>query len=338
MIHHHRWAAVLLLLLVTPVASAWEADYGYFIRENARLDLSTGALDVAGEGDHLYVATRSGFLVVDISNPQVPAIVGQGAPGDWLRRVTVRDEVLYVSQVGGGVSLYDVSQPDAPQFISTLSVPTDPHGIALAPATGPVEAMFVAGTSRVYCVDVSDPAAPAIQAELVSPGNDQAKDAAYGSGYLYVAYEGIGESWVIDVSDLKNPVQVGTLSAASRLLIDGNRLYASTSADLQTYALTDPVNPAFLGEASVGPDISGFAPHGGWVFTAAGCRGLLTVNPVADPVVGGVPCRARGSATSVVILDGRAFVSATGDSDTWGTIQVVDLTVPLSPTLISFEG
>ena len=163
-----------------------------------------GSREVVTEDNYAYVATGDGMAIVDVRNPQEPEVVARvdlaadvtenldiEEPGIVVLDVKVDGDVAAVANDGGdenpgGISLYDVSEPSAPEFLAQYQ-PTfedDPgpspganiHNCFVAgdyayltlgepwyvdeDGDGLGEKFWLFGNSGVDIADISDPSAP----------------------------------------------------------------------------------------------------------------------------------------------------------------------------------
>jgi hypothetical protein len=120
-----------------------------------------GALDGATHGymagNRLYVTCDAGLVVVDISDPTKPRIVGRSQTGALRhpRRLAVQFMYAFVSD-DDGVKVFDLSTPDAPRLVPGATVPLrDAQGLYAARTY-----LYVAdGAEGLAIVDIKNPAA-----------------------------------------------------------------------------------------------------------------------------------------------------------------------------------
>ena len=79
-------------------------------------DTPGNSLGIAVSGNYAYVADRdSGLMVVDISNPNAPSLVGGCSIGNSAYDVALSGDYAYVCDWGGvGLQVIDVSDPTSP--------------------------------------------------------------------------------------------------------------------------------------------------------------------------------------------------------------------------------
>ena len=82
------------------------------------------ALGVAVSGDYAYVADYgAGFQVVDISEPESPAIVGSVNTPGYARDVAVSGDYAYVTDFDYNLLVIDISVPSTPTIIASVEEP-----------------------------------------------------------------------------------------------------------------------------------------------------------------------------------------------------------------------
>lgn len=91
-------------------------------QEIATLQLPDVVSDITIEASTAYMAARAaGIFVVDLSNPQQPAMVAR--VGDYTRGVHVDGQHLYGIAYTQGVRVYDISTPAQPMLLgSSISI------------------------------------------------------------------------------------------------------------------------------------------------------------------------------------------------------------------------
>lgn len=146
------------------------------------------AEDVAFLGDKMYIAAyEQGVLVLDLSVPSDALLINVLPTANYAKGVTVHDGKLYVGEMGAGMSIFDLSDPANPHFLSrfrstgqTWHVGVDDDGFA-----------YLANNYGGFdIVDVSNPFAVRRVAYEYTPG--LALDVAVDNGYVYLASEGAG--------------------------------------------------------------------------------------------------------------------------------------------------
>ena len=204
------------------------------------------AYDLSIQGNFAYVTIAQSFtppslVVLDVSNPAVPVIVGQVSFQDASQpRIAVRGNHVYVTTGSGtpgsirGVRVFDVTVPALPVSVGFLPIQGDGarsvavHGnLLLVGASGDLESAF-----RVF--DPVNPSAPALIGvipSLPTGGSISTRgDLAYTSG------------WIIDLADPSAPEVVGVVVGGGQAVDDfctygiGSEFWGANTA-LKTFPL-----------------------------------------------------------------------------------------------------
>jgi sugar lactone lactonase YvrE len=127
-------------------------------------------LDVIVSGTYAYVSgeaeccgqvtiRETGIVIIDISNPASPFIVGSLENNNGLiYGITLSGSYLYVADYYLGLQVVDVSNPASPTILSTLQTPGTAHDVAVSDSV----AYVASGSSGLTVVNVSNPHAPTL--------------------------------------------------------------------------------------------------------------------------------------------------------------------------------
>ncbi|MFQ5460608.1 MAG: LVIVD repeat-containing protein, partial [Anaerolineae bacterium] len=131
------------------------------------LEMPKGTLaDIAVGAGFLYTAAEGlGVMVLDISDPERPHVVGAVAFDERVNGVAVADAGLLVAVGGthdGGLRVLSLDDPMRPQPMGSLEV-ANGGGRTVA---GVGDFALLATRDRVVVVDVGDPTAPRAQAQV----------------------------------------------------------------------------------------------------------------------------------------------------------------------------
>jgi len=166
----------LLLFSAAAVISTAEppADSTTLLGENLELvgTLADSYCAIAVQGNYAYLrewglrpeesgasATtkrqRTGFQIVDISDPSQPKRVGRIELESQSRRIEVRGSVAYIPDGESGLKLLDISSPSAPFVIGKVDTPGRAMCVALKGSKA-----YVGGTGGVHLLDVTSAKSP----------------------------------------------------------------------------------------------------------------------------------------------------------------------------------
>lgn len=212
-----------------------------------------GAFDSPGfvrstalQGGYAYYACSAGLYVVDVSYLSRPRVVGRNQL-NGLSSLAVSGNLCIAT--GGGIRLFDVSNPAAPTLVSTIPS-SAPVKVALSGSLAYV-AEFSGGV-RIF--DVSVPASPVLRATITTVGWATAVRVV--GNLLYVG-EDIGRMDIYDVANPASPLLVGTyrgpIARIEQIDVAGDLAFLATytpSKSLQIVDVSIPSNPTWLSELS----------------------------------------------------------------------------------------
>ena len=281
------------------------------------------------QGNYAYLGMITSLIVVDISDPAAPRLVGQSGPlPGMINDLALSDNYAFLANWSYGLRVVDISDP------------TEPYQISYQLDEGEVKNIVLSGDYAYLAIedygirvmDISDPYHP------TRLGIDRMKITPQGlsiSGdYLYLADWAYG-ILVIDTSDPTNPKQVGDLYSPThvgQLALSGNYAFISDfRAPLRAIDISEPTAPvnysfSFPGESykTLELVISGDYAYLGSIL------GLQIID-ISDP--------ARMSIVStydlpfaplaIAIAGDYAFIS--GD---FGGLCVLDISDPAHPALV----
>lgn len=218
----------------------------------ANIPVSDGAFGLAIENDRLYVAgTSSGLVIVDISDPANPIILGDATSG-VVTNVFATGNRAYVVNTDGELGIVDVSNSSDPSILGTLDVSSRGSGVAVVGNT----VYFADPDSGLIVLNVSDPSSPDIIQTLSNTHG------AWGiciyEDILYLGCHGAGLR-IFNISSPEDPTWLSSFNDGGEVYgVSGNGEYL-VLADLQEGAelldVTDPEDPVLLAK------YSNAAPH-----------------------------------------------------------------------------
>lgn len=298
-------------------------------------------------GSSVYLPDRVyGLLVVDVSNPEDPSLLSTTSTGYYARAVDVEEGLAAVNVNMASVYTLDVSDPFAPEALGSVTPEPDSipgntlwqQGIDLADSVA-VTSDYNRGI-RIY--DVSVPTDP----EFMSKFNLGGGGSYYPSARLgNLVYTGRTEIVVVDITDLANPVQVGTGPSFSTNLSDiqisGNTGYASSYDEVVIFDLTDPLNLTELSRISGLEYAYGVAVIGDvlgierLVMEGGDYLGLLDLYDVSDPLA---PLLISSFQDPDMTPPGRLDISLAAEDGHFymcgaEQLMVIDVTDPASASL-----
>ncbi len=120
----------LVYLLVALAATTVSADpdcyrYEHVSRWTDALTLPAPAAHAAGWPGHVACATADDLLIVDVSDPAAPAMIGQTPLIEPATAMAIAGNYAVVGSAAGALYLYDISSPADPAFTAVA-----PHSVA----------------------------------------------------------------------------------------------------------------------------------------------------------------------------------------------------------------
>ncbi len=233
----------------------------------------------ADGGTRVYSA--AGLFILDPVDPAWPEILSFGQTYIDPIQLAVGGGYAYLADYLAGVRIFDVSDPNAPEFVydiyemgaifwevevagDYLYAISDWHGLQIFDVTDPalpvevgscdeligyhldVQGAYVYGSAFYdgFCVfDVSDPAAPAVVSTLPLSGYSNGVFAAGDRVYMANSLHGLV---VFDVSDPLAPVELGSFPTpdyAQAVFVVGDLAYvAALEAGVRIIDVSDPQN------------------------------------------------------------------------------------------------
>ncbi|MCF7811060.1 T9SS type A sorting domain-containing protein [bacterium] len=292
------------------------------------------AYDVVVLGEYAYVATGvSGLQIVNISNPEVPEIVGfYDDNKDWARNVAISGDYAYVTFGTDSVGLLvlNISDPTNPEFVSEYFTEGYPNGISVS---GNYAYIANSGNdvSELHIVNISNPTEPqeaATYENLTRPNDiviegDQAFVADYEGGLK-----------ILNISDIENIQEVGISTAPQTavgvFVIDNYSYVANSRNGLCIIEISDPENPDSIGSCATDGGIEKVYIDGDYCYTAGrDGLGVIDVSDRTAPEVVSTMNMGLSKAYDLFVVDTTAFIA-----DGRGSMWTVNVANPAEPDSI----
>ncbi|MFZ1596397.1 MAG: hypothetical protein WAW26_11110, partial [Anaerolineae bacterium] len=162
------------------------------------------AVDV--QGSYAYVGVGPRLVILNVSDPAHPVLVGQSpALPALVQGVSVVGSLAYVADGSSGLQIIEVSNPANPILRGAYDTPRFAVGVSV---TGSLA--YVADGASLQIIEASNPANPFLLGAYDTLG--EAVGVSVVGSLAYVADEWDGLQ-IIDVSDPANPLLLGEYSA-----------------------------------------------------------------------------------------------------------------------------
>jgi hypothetical protein len=331
-----------LAALAPPASAEVCSDYRHQPRWISTVDTPGEATGIVLLGDVAYVADGvSGLQVIDVSDLEAPAIVGAvPIPGcGQAMEVAMHGDRVYVmtkTNAGAGCLFVLDATPMIPVITGSISLPSNPWDLA---ATD--DHVFVAAEhTGIVSIDVSNPAAPAIDGILDTP--EIAGSVTTGPGPNHICVGTPEALLVLEITNPASPAVVGRLARpAGKAVIAGNLAYIllGSPGGLGVVDLTTPTAPVVLGQALGSFTYGSLAVDGHRAHVAA--DELITFD-ISDP---SAPTRMGGAAGLPLVLEysvasarGHAFVAVHSAGVQIIDVQNLESTTPVGAADLMFAG
>lgn len=253
-------ALMTLVFLLFPVIASAQVK----LRLLGHLDPFDGDnryADVWGEGNYAYLASfnGNGIMIIDVSSPATPRMVGHYNPetGGRFQDVMVINGVGYFSSENrGGLHIVDVSNPANPVLLSQIT--SEQNGFPNVHELSVSDGVLYEADSRTNIVkvfDVRDPRNPRYLRDIQTTDTRFIHAAIAVNGRLFTSGWG-GKTDIYDVRNILNEAPVllgvvdsGTASHASWPSNDGKLLASAretTNGDVRLFDISNPANPVQL--------------------------------------------------------------------------------------------
>lgn len=265
------------------------------------------ATAVAVSGDTAFVGSGTALLVIDVSNPSSPQLLGDVAMPDKVRGVAAAGSHAYVSTGSSGLRVVDISVPAAPVEVGFFSS----GGYAREVAVSGGFAYLADGYPGLRVISAVDPSAPVEVGLVDTPG--YAYGVAISGSHAYVA-DGSSGLRVISIANPSAPTEVGfvdTPDVAQAVVVDGDFAYvADSTSGLRVISVADPSFPVESGFFETQGRAQDVAVAGSLVFVANEYNDvpLIDVGTPTAPSLRGF-LDTHGKTVGVVVAGGLAYLA-----------------------------
>ncbi|HQN97480.1 MAG TPA: hypothetical protein PLM61_13970 [Thermoanaerobaculales bacterium] len=283
---------------------------------------------VAVAGSLAFVDSGTVLLVLDVSDPESPQLLGSVTLPELVEAIAAAGSHVYVANGMSGLRIIDVSNPSAPVEVGVSDVTNE---LALDVAVAGSRAYVAYATLGLRVIDVSVPSQPAVVGAVDTPGT--AMGVAVAGSHAFVADGGSGLR-VISIANPAAPVEVGAIdtpgSALDVAVSGSHALVADYYAGLRVISVANPAAPAEVGSLSTPSSTTAVAVAGNVAFVARQYYGVQLVD-VSDPAApaGRGRLRTYGSDLDVTVSSGLAYVTAD-----WEGMIIGEFSDPAAPTIV----
>ena len=291
--------------------------------------ISQGMDKLAVSGDYAYISNGTGqdLSIINVSDPANPVVDTTFIPGSNLRDLAIQGNYLYVLRDGGnneGLLVYDLTTPDMPNEIGSVSFGEDPISMTVSG-----NYVYVGEDDEgFYVVEISDPANPTLIGSL--PIEGEFDDITVEGNYAFLIDDEDDDLLVIiNIQDPANPyleTEIGIGSSPEAVAIDGEHVYITYrgSEGLEIFDITCPQ------QLVIDPSSGAFSTENQH-WTLADASGAIKTNFTAE--IGNVDLNTESATQDSSIQNDKGLLStpwvytvaveAHDERDTSGTALIV---------------
>lgn len=295
----------------------------------SHLDLDVRAHYVRVNGGLAYVGSDEdeSALVVDVSDPEQPLLLGPFDQGWGIRILEFRGNVGYMTGKDDKLRIVDLSDPLRAVPIGEIGRAEFVHDMKVVGDLG-----VLVTDDAVYLLGLEDAAHPQRLASIKWPAHGWEQKIHVADGMLFVSHFTGAIGW--DITQPDQPVEIGELPVLDGyrgLAVGADRVYMAScqSAAPMTISSMDLATRDLVRPAEMTP-----IPSVGWKFDLAGDLLVTTEGPVLRVIDVGDPEAAveRGS----LDLGGSLWTIADVDGSlaaalSYSEIRIVDISDPAAP-------
>lgn len=241
---------------------------------------------LAVEGKHAYLTTGGSLLVVDVSDPTHPRVVGSYDRTNQATALAVSGGRAYLAG-DRELRVIDLANPMAPRGVGRCDLGREFGETAWGVAVQGRYAYITDGGS-VVVIDVSDPATPK---KLGRCEVECGESITVAGQYAYLACDVDGVR-IVSVADPTAPKPIGTWKGPANALetvVAGNLAFVTGGEDgveLWIGDISDPAAPKTIGRYGDGMS-GGVAIQGKYAYVACGHLDVVDISNPAAPKLAG---------------------------------------------------
>ncbi len=236
--------------------------------------------------------------------------------------------------------IIDISSPDAPSLMATISVTGIPTNVFVSGNYAYVTSNN--NSQELQIVNVSSPASPSVVGSYNAPGNSDA-NGVYVVGttaYIVQASQASEEFDVVNVSNPASPVELGKLDLGAtgyEVVVSGNYAFVASGSNTQEVQVVNISNPASMSivgslNLSSNTDATTLALSGSTLLVGQGSsfRTVAISTPTSPSLLGTLAVSGNVNDIALDLTGGYVFLA---DQDASTEFQVVDISTLSAPAL-----
>jgi hypothetical protein len=276
---------IIIICLFLLSASLWGQEVEYV----GSCDTPGQAVRVYVQDNYAYVAAlEGGLLIIDISDPENPLIVGNFVHSEYdIRSAFIGGSYAYLG--GLNIHIIDISDPTDPTLLGEYLAPGYGSGVQVVG-----DLAYVASSSHwdgfFHIFDITYPFHPLIVESIY--WLDAARDVHITGEFAYVADDDQGLI-IIDISDSENPAIIGNAvyPNSNTVFVQGDYAYigaggpGSAYGPVVIYDVSDPSQPTLIGSLVRRNHVQDLFVQGQYAYAAKGLLEIVDVSEPTDPTL-----------------------------------------------------
>jgi len=301
-------------------------------------------LDVKVKNEYLYVVDNQyGLYVVDMGNPQVPAISHRLPLADGRKSITILNNLALVAAGEYGIDLIDISLPSTPAFMHHLSTDGEINFTKIEPTQG--KYVFIANGNKGFALaDIESFMNHPSIGHLDVKGNIWNITISENQAYVSTGESGLK---IVEIQDPWNPRLSYSLEKSDLISEDyisvsdcclyENGLYLSNDTNLCIFDNSDTQKkPSWVKSIPVNNIIQSIKIKNNYLYMfklTQGLEILQIISPLDNPVGLGSFSTGSISNQNIWIEDNIAYLA-----DGTKNFSIVDVSDPSDPNMISCKN
>ena len=291
-------------------------------QELGQIDTGGYAFKLDVVGDIAYVIdvadyTPGGMVIINVSDPTNPRVLGSYFDSGMLRKVDVKDGIAYIANYQGGLEVVNVTDPSNPTRIYHYA-----SSQTLMDVQVEGNFAYVADWNRgLIILDISDPANIVEEGQYMIGGACVHVKVEGNRAYIMDHHNDYSGIAIVDISDPSNPSFLGAYAPSGvdlwNPVVRGDYMYVGDhSGGTNQFFILDVSDPSQIQEAGryTSRGMTSFFIDGNFLYSANWDKGL-EIYDITDPIdpnkLGGF--YDGGEAYDVMVVSNIAYVADAED-------------------------
>lgn len=304
-------------------------------REVASMEFPQGVQQLELEGKKLAVSSGERIMIVDVSRPDNPVLLGSYVSMQNGRRIKTDENYAYVADLDSGLKIFDISG-DQPLLLYEESAGS------LYDVLVQGSLVYTAdGANGIRILNITSPASPQQISHIPLDGITQGLEIYDDTLYAACGQAGL---YIIRISNPWKPEVIGHLDTdgdARDVKANENLAFvADGPSGVLVVSLVDKRAPELRGAIYTPGEAQAIGIDNNYVYVAADDGGLQiieTIRPAAPVLVGALALPEGQRSVDITLVNKRAYLAIQGqDPDDGGSgLAIADVSFKDQPTILS---